>query len=128
MARITKFERDLRAAFERTVLPESIGTALDVIRGKRDPWDVLYGLGKVEAYHLRYGKHRATMAALDILLGTYGVESLPGLCDGDNPSKPARFEYLNVGESYAPTVVWYRSSGRFYIRCWSDIVEAYRLK
>lgn len=130
MPRITKFEADLRQAFEWTVLPENIRTALDVIRGKRTPHDVLYSSARIEAHHLRLSGHEAVMCCLDILLGTHGVEVLGGSLDahGNTRSKPHRFEYLNTGDSYAPTVVWYRSSGRFYIRCWADIVESYRLK
>lgn len=124
---MTVFERDLRAAFERTVLPENIDTALAIIAGKRDAHDYLYASGRIEAWHLRLPKYAAALRALDMLLGTCGVESLGGKSD-DPAHTGAPFEYLNTGDGYAPTVVWYRSSGRFYIRCWASIVEAYRLK
>lgn len=122
---MTVFERDLRAAFERTVLPENIETALDIIRGKRSAHDYLYASGRVEAWYLRLTGHMAVLYCLDILLGTHGVEALEG---NANSHKPAPWYYLSVGDAYTATVFWYRSSGRYYVRCYGSIVEAYGLK
>lgn len=124
MPRTSKFETDLRAAFERYARsPADIDTALEVIRAdyRHNDWLLeighKVGLPGARPRHYRNQRH-LKLDILDSLLGTHGVETL-----GDG-----RWEYLNTGDSYAHTLVWYRSSGRFYMRCWADIVEAYRLK
>lgn len=53
------------------------------------------------------------MECLDALAGTHGVEAFEtrrGWC-----------EYLNAGDTYAPTLVRYR--GRYRVTCWGDIAE-----
>lgn len=53
------------------------------------------------------------LCILDGLAGTHGVESFEtkyGWCD-----------YLNTGDSYAPTLVWFR--GRYQVASWGDIAE-----
>lgn len=124
MARVSKFERDFRAAFERHArCPADIDTALEVIRAdyRHNEWLLelghKVGLPGARPRHYRNQRH-LKLDILDTLLGTHGVETL-----GDG-----RFEYLNVGDVYTTTLVWYRSSGRFYMRCYGSIVEAYRLK
>lgn len=120
--RVTKFETALRAAFERTAGADNVTLALRIIRLEVDPATLPLAETIQRPWHSR---HALRMALLDSLLGTHGVESLGG--DPDSHKAPP-FEYLNTGDSYTATVVWYRSSGRFYIRCYGDIVESYRLK
>lgn len=126
MARTTKLERDLRRAFPN-VDDEGIKLALRLMRSQVEKLelDSLPGARDrvVECYH--YPSHTdRTMHALNALLGTHGVEALGDVHPLDGPP----FEYLNVGDPYVATVVWYRSSGRYYVRRYGDIVEAYRLK
>ena len=55
---------------------------------------------------------------MDALLGTCGVEGLAlDLRDG--------VSYCNTGDSYAPTIILLRLSGRasWHIMCWADMVE-----
>jgi len=126
MARMTKFEADLRRAFPDA--PEtSMRLALALMRkgSTLDPCE--YSAAARELANSPYGRHRRhtlVLAALDTLLGTHGVEPLGEIHPFDGPP----FKYLNTGESYAPTVVWYRSSGRYYVRCYGNLVEAYRIK
>lgn len=60
-----------------------------------------------ETYDLR-------LTALDALAGTHGVEAFEtregGWC-----------EYLNSGDTYAPTLLRFR--GRYRVGCWGDIAE-----
>jgi len=130
--RVTKFEADLRAAFSH-VDPFSVGLSLKLIRahhaGDRETLDdLLEQIPAVDSLRRQCfnppGRHYSLMTALDALLKTHGSEALGKVHVHDGPP----FEYLNVGDPYVATLVWYRSSGRFYVRCYGDIVEAYRLK
>lgn len=121
--RTTKFERDLRAAFERTAGPGACTQALAIIRGELDPRTVPAAQQLERQCYNPPGRHYLTMTALDSLLGTHGVEHLGDVDMRDGPP----VEYLNTGDTYAPTLVWYRSSGRFYIRSWGDVAERMRL-
>ena len=58
------------------------------------------------------------LAALDHEAGTYGVEYIP---PGHNARSPG-FEYLNTGDTYAPTIVRF-DDGRYVVSSWGDIVE-----
>ncbi len=122
MPKVTKLETSLRAAFPK-VSDENIKLALCLMRLEVDPRDVPLAASIERPWHSR---HTLRMDLLDTLLETHGVECLDG--DRDSHSKSPRFEYLNVGDPYIPTVVWYRSSGRYYVRCYGDIVEAYRIR
>lgn len=118
MTRKSKFETDLRAAFERTVLSEDLDLALSLIRGEADPLLVPAAQELERRCYGRPSKHHLTMVALDALLGTCGVEYIGEVHMANGPP----VEYLNTGDQYAPTLVWFRNSRRFYVRCWADCV------
>jgi hypothetical protein len=70
------------------------------------------------------GNLRAAM--LDELLMTHGVEylfkgseGLAGHCS--MPSDELLCEYLNAGDTYAPTLL--QTGGRWVVGCWGDIAE-----
>jgi hypothetical protein len=64
------------------------------------------------------GRHRySRMAAIDTVLGTFGVEYVAA---GHNSKSPA-FSYCNTGDTYDVTVLKVR--GHFRVGCWGDIVE-----
>ena len=126
MARVTKLETDLRRAFPN-VDDKGIALALRLMRGKLENHEleaIPAVRRRIDECDHRPSRHDVTMHALNDILETHGVESLGGVHVYDG----APFEYLNVGDAYTATVVWYRSSGRYYVRCYGDIVEAYRLK
>lgn len=132
MARTSKFETAFLDTFDR-VDPLLRGVALDLIRAhhRRDTValdNLLDNIKAVQALDRQCynppGRQYRLMTALNALLGTHGCEPLGEVHHIDGPP----WEYLNVGDPYTPTLVWYRSSGRFYIRCYGDIVEAYRLR
>lgn len=118
---MTKFEQALRAAFERTAGEGNVTTALRLIRGEIDPLDVSPSASKLEAqsYHPQ-DKHTLVMVALDDLLATHGVESLGDVDMHDGPP----VEYLNTGDTYAATLVWYRDRVRpWAVESWGDVAE-----
>lgn len=65
---------------------------------------------------------RVTVAlhAMDVILGTHGVEALGGSSDS---VKAPPFEYLNAGDTYATTLVFCRASCTITIATWGDIAE-----
>lgn len=58
------------------------------------------------------------LTALDAVAETYGVEYV---APGNNARSPG-FEYLNTGDTYAPTIIRL-DSGRYIVSSWGDIVE-----
>lgn len=67
---------------------------------------------------------RVTVAlhAMDIILGTHGVEAL------DNPDDNmggAYIEYLNTGDSYATTLIYHPGVDALRIGNWGDIAERF---
>ena len=71
-----------------------------------------------------YGSHmwRVTVAldAMNNTLGGYGVEGL-GPASGSNYAPP--YEYLNMGDSYAATLIYRRRTDTVTIGAWGDIAE-----
>lgn len=58
------------------------------------------------------------MVALNHAAGTHGIEAVWHAGDTDAPA----FEYLNTGETYAPTIIRW-SDGRYRVASFGDIVE-----
>lgn len=54
------------------------------------------------------------LTCLDAELGTYGVEAF-------RTDRGELVEYLNAGDTYAPTIVRFR--GTYRVACWGDIAE-----
>lgn len=67
------------------------------------------------------GMWRTTMAlhAIDVLLGTHGVESLGHVSMHDGPP----YEYCNAGDPYTTTLIYHRDADALRIGCWGDIAE-----
>ena len=51
---------------------------------------------------------------LNACLGTHGIE-------GFQTRDGSWCDYLNAGDTYTPTIVWFR--GRYRVACWGDIAE-----
>jgi len=68
---------------------------------------------------------RTTMAlhAINALVGAYGVEALRP--DSDSSTSWPPFEYLNMGDTYATTLVYSRRNGadNLFIGSWGGVVE-----
>lgn len=118
---MTKFEQALRATFERTAGDDNVTTALQLIRGKINPIDVSPSASRLESmsYHPQ-DKHTLVMVAVNELLGTCGVEYIGDVDMYDGPP----VEYLNTGDPYAATLVWYRDRARpWAVESWEDVAE-----
>ncbi len=60
------------------------------------------------------------LSALNELFGTFGVEAF----NSRESRMHAIAEYLNVGDTYAPTILFRHDSGSFRISSWGDFFEA----
>src|SRR4051812_21697573 len=117
---MTKFEQRLRAAFERTAGDANCTKALAIIRGELDPRTVDAAQQLERQCYNPPGQHYLAMTALDSLLGTHGVETLGDVDMRDGPP----VEYLNTGDTYAATLVWYRDRVRpWSVESWGDVAE-----
>lgn len=67
-------------------------------------------------------RHEIKMEALNETIGGFGVEVL-----GDVYNYPPRIdaEYVNLGDTYIPTIVFH--DGRYKLTSWGDIVEKFNL-
>lgn len=126
-----KFEQDLRAAFERTVGPENVGKAIALIRSETQATDdetrTLALQSKAaqrrdsQSYH-PHDTHTLVIEALNEYLDTCGAEYIGEVDMRDGPP----VEYLNTGDSYAATLVWYRDGYRghsYHVQSWSEAIE-----
>ncbi len=71
-------------------------------------------VGWLRAYALR---------AMNIILGTHGVECLTREQESDCFTLGPAYEYLNTGDAYAATLVYHRDSDAIRIGSWGDIAE-----
>lgn len=65
----------------------------------------------------------AAMSIADDLLGGYGVEYIPSR--QDTYREALGLEYVNMGDTYTPTVVYDHAFGLFRLCRWGDVVEKY---
>lgn len=77
-----------------------------------------------QMYHSPYdsGIWRVTVAlhAINDIVGGYGVE---GLGPGRSGDYAPPYEYINMGDTYATTLIYDRDADRLYIGDWGTIVE-----
>lgn len=62
------------------------------------------------------------MHVLDAIAETHGVEYASPR--NDSFCSPKGFEYLNTGDTYAPTIIRFCETGRYRVASWGDVVEA----
>lgn len=88
---------------------------------KNCPDTVAY-VGKMHSSPWHSHMWRVTIAlhAIDKIVGSYGVEGL-GPTEGSSYAPP--YEYLNMGDTYATTLIYKRSTNSLSIGNWGDIVE-----
>ena len=69
-----------------------------------------------------YWRRTIVLHAVNELVGGFGVEAL-GEHNGRAPSSPP-FEYINMGDTYAATLVYETETDELSIGSWGDVVEA----
>ena len=82
-----------------------------------------YQKRKIRQVARRHGINAAMELANEILQGS-GVECIWGYADPNSIREAPDIEYVNMGDPYAPTVIYDRVTGRFlWGECWGNIVE-----
>ena len=91
----------------------------EVLQGALDPCEVSQQAKALEqaSYHPQKD-YVLKLEAVNELVGGHGVEYVP---QGTNAKSPA-FYYLNMGDTYTPTLVR-TGSKRYRVACWGDLVE-----
>ena len=62
--------------------------------------------------------------ALNAEAETFGVEYIAHRDDGCRVGDQHGLEYLNTGDTYAPTIIFDHARGSWRVTSWGDIVEA----
>lgn len=75
-----------------------------------------------QCYHMPH-QVELKMAAVDELLGTWGVEAIHDTSVWDNYHGDVVATYCNAGDSYAGTILYDVSRDAFYATTWADWVE-----
>lgn len=123
MPRQTAFERDLRASdIVRDMSEENIKLAVAIANrtiGNATLKAIPAVKALIDGCYGTPSRHHASMVALDSLLDTHGIEHIGEVDMRDGPP----IEYLNTGDSYTATVVWYRDTGKYRVQCYADAVE-----
>ena len=65
-----------------------------------------------------------TLKTVSVLLHGYGVEYAPSKQDTHGEGRG--LEYVNMGDTYRPTIIYDCLHGRFVCASWGDIVESKR--
>jgi len=89
-------------------------TAIYAVAPKTEHW------AEVECYN-RPRLYEVRMAALNEVIGGYGVEGI----EKPDSHGCGRYEdfidYINTGDTYSATILY--DGGRYWIGCWGDVVE-----
>lgn len=115
MSHNPKFETAVWEAF-----PLQADAVIGIIRGTRQT--ALQYASATQRDAVSYHPHDTyvlKLEALNEVLGGYGVEYVP---QGNGPNSPA-FEYVNFGDSYDTTIVYFPDRAAWRVACWGDIVE-----
>jgi hypothetical protein len=72
-----------------------------------------------DPYNSRTWRRTVALHAIDLALGTHGVEALGPV---DMRSGPP-YEYCNAGDTYSTTIVYDRDRDRLIVASWGDIAE-----
>ena len=114
--------RNLHAAFDRTAGRENVTKALRVLRGTLEADSVPETEQWIRQCYHRPDDLSLKLHACDALLGTHGVEGLGPV----DMRKGPLVQYLNTGDSYAATLVYYRGRSPrscWVVTSWGDIAE-----
>lgn len=99
----------------RAVFGENAKQARAILEMPRHELEALpVGAARVAECYYPPATSDIRLTCLDALAGTHGVEAFETKRDG-------YCEYLNAGDTYAPTLVRFR--GRYRVATWGDIAE-----
>ena len=97
-------------------------TLKGIISGKIDPYRFTSVYKWVSECYTMPAQHELQMVAINQLLCGYGVEALRTTKYGNTYWLDLLVTYVNMGDTYTPTVVYHRDNG-FMICSWGDLAE-----
>jgi hypothetical protein len=99
---------------------DSPGTLHDLVE-RRCPKTAAYVRSMYSwPYDCPMWRETVALAAMDEVVGTFGVEALGP--DIGGPTAPP-YEYLNTGDTYGATLIYRRETDTLIIGSWGDIAE-----
>jgi hypothetical protein len=111
-----------REAFP-SIPPAKITKLRKILRGDLDPLSV----PSVERWALqcfnRPAQIELLLSAANDLLDGFGVEPLETQEEWETLTSGPRREYINMGETYAVTLIYDHDHGRFFLASYGDVVE-----
>jgi len=72
-------------------------------------------------YRSAMWRRTVALHAIDVLVEGFGVESIPD--EDDDPRRGPRYEYINLGDTYATTLIYDSAKDNLFIGSWGDVVE-----
>lgn len=111
--RISNFEYRVREEW-----PEVADKVLAIARGEMDPCEVPETDAWVRGCYNEPRVSEQKMHAIDVLIGGFGCEAI----FGDSHTWPD-MEYVNMGETYATTIVLDNISHKFLVTSWGAWIE-----
>lgn len=101
--------------------PKTARVIVRLCNGTLDPETFEAGADRVRECYNPPSDTDVTLHVINSLLGGHGVESVPyeqdAMHDGDF------IEYVNFGDTYAPTVLFNPAKSRFEVSAWGDAYE-----
>lgn len=89
-----------------------------VLKGRKNPLDYPTVDRWLRACYHAPSEDALKLAACDVILNGSGVEGLE-LPDGRD------LDYVNLGDPYVATLLYYPDTKRFSVCAWGDVVEAF---
>ena len=95
-----------------------------IMQGTKDPEE--YASVKAWADRCYYAPHEEElkMEAINAALGGYGVEAIIGRYV-DRSHQDIQATYVNMGDTYTPTILHDSVTGNFVVTSWGDWVESH---
>lgn len=67
-------------------------------------------------------EHEVRMSMINEVMGGYGTEALD---EDPNWFPQPHYSYVNMGDTYTPTIIYDHEATRFLTGCWGDIAEKF---
>ena len=102
----------------RELWPDAADKVLGIVRGQVEPTEVAQTQAWVASCDSAPSRLAQKMHAIDILIGGSGCEAI-----FEAGEKWPDMEYVNMGETYAPTIVLDYTEHKFSVTSWGAWIE-----
>jgi len=103
----------------REAWPDRAGQILAIIRGTR-AHALTYPSAKRrddQSYH-PHDTYLLKLEAISDVLGGFGAEGVP-----EGRGRSPAFDYVNMGDTYQTTILYFPDRAVWRVGCWGDVVE-----